>query len=249
MLSEWINPIYLNEDYIESLQETLIAKPEMKYLVLDNFFKTDKLDVMIKKHGSLNFSEKKDMYSHDGQILPYDGAVKFMDSFDYGYKLLFSKEWEEYIRRLVCVKSTDKTHSTVKLRYHRPHAKGFWIHTDSITRKLVFICYFNKNWKVSDGGLLQLWRVDESKDGNAIKVRATTDEKMDFLNHNIRLNTDTPGGGLPDERTDVDFVLVDQIVPIYNRVFICNFEENPTYHSVTPSGERARIGFVQWLET
>ena len=57
------------------------------------------------------------------------------------------------------------------------------------------------------------------------------------------------GGGLPDERNDVDFVLVDQIVPIYNRVFICNLEENPTYHSVTPSGERARTGFVQWLET
>jgi hypothetical protein len=246
MLSEWINPVYLDEDYIESLQETLKSKPEMKYLVLDNFFKTDKLDA---RHETLTFSERQDMYSRDGEVLPYDGSVKFMNHRDYGYDILFSKEWEAYIRKLACIESNEKTHSTVKLRYHKPHAKGFWIHTDSTIRKLVFICYFNRNWKVSDGGLLQLWRVDESKDDNALKVRATTDEKMDFLNYNVRLNTDTPGGGLPDERSDVDFVLVDQIVPIYNRVFICNLEENPTYHSVTPSNERARTGFVQWLET
>tara|TARA_Y100000004_G_C8869902_1_gene392785 strand:- start:79 stop:852 length:774 start_codon:yes stop_codon:yes gene_type:complete len=250
ILSDWINPIYLEESYIRLLQQTLKAKPEVKYLVLDNFFKTEKLDELIRRHKNLNFSEKKDMYSHiDGSLLPYDGAVKFMDKSDYGFDFLFSKQWTNYLKRLVSFKYKDRTDTVVKLRYHKPHAKGFWIHTDSIQWKIVCICYFNKDWKVSDGGLLQLWRPDECTLETALKVSPSTDSKMEFLSENIRLNTAQVGGRFPDgdNRDNIDFVLIDQIIPAYNRVFICNTEKNYGYHSVTPSNERERTGFVQWI--
>lgn len=248
MLSKWINPIYLEESYIRLLQQTLAAKPEAKYLVLDNFFRTNKLDELIRRHKHLEFSEKQDMYSHiDGSLLPYDGAVKFMDNSDYGFDFLFSEQWSNYLKKLVSLEYKDETETTVKLRYHKPHAKGFWIHTDSLDWKLVCICYFNKEWKVSDGGLLQIWRPDECNFDTTPKVRESTDSKMEFLANNIRLNTDSVGGCNPDERTSVDFVLMDQIIPAYNRVFISNIETNFTYHSVTPSNERERTGFVQWI--
>ena len=247
MLSKWINPIYLEESYIQLLQQTLAAKPEAKYLVLDNFFKKNKLDELIRRHKHLNFSEKQDMHSDDGRLLPYDGAVKFMEESDYGFDFLFSEQWSNYLKKLVSLEYKDETETTVKLRYHKPHAKGFWIHTDSIDWKVVCICYFNKEWKVSDGGLLQIWRPDECNFDTTPKVRESTDFKMEFLTNNIRLNTDSVGGCNPDDRTSVDFVLMDQIIPAYNRVFISNIEANLTYHSVTPSNERERTGFVQWI--
>jgi hypothetical protein len=67
---------------------------------------------------------------------------------------------------------------------------------------------------------------------------------MDFLNNNIRLNVTNPGGGFKEGNTK-DLLLVDQIVPVYNRVFICNFKDNPSYHSVTPSNGKVRENFVQ----
>ena len=246
-LEKWINPIYLDENYIQLLQQTLLAKPEAKYLVLDNFFRTNKLNEMIQRHKRLKFSERKDMYSHDGQLLPYDGAVKFMNRFDYGYDILFSKEWEKYVRKLVSLDYEGEVFTQVKLRYHKPHAKGFWIHTDSLKRKIVCICYFNKNWKVSDGGLLQLWRPDECMLETTLKVSHSVDSKMEFLSNNTRLNTSSVGGRSPDDRDSIDFVLTDQIIPAYNRVFIANLESNLTYHSVSPSNERERTGFVQWM--
>ena len=69
---------------------------------------------------------------------------------------------------------------------------------------------------------------------------------MDFLNNHVRINTRTPGGGFKDNE-DHDLVLIDQVVPVYNRVFICNFKDEPAYHSVTPSNGKERLGFVQWM--
>ena len=248
MLSKWINPIYLDESYIRLLQQTLLAKPEAKYLVLDNFFKTNKLDEMIRRHKRIEFSEQLDQYSHiDNSKLPYDSAVKFMDESNYGFDFLFSEEWSNYLKRLVSLDCKDETFTEVKLRYHKPHANGFWIHTDSLRWKIVCIAYFNKDWKVSDGGLLQLWRPDECSLETAPRVDAYLDSKMDYLTNNVRLKTSSVGGCRPDDRDLVDFVLTDQIVPAYNRVFISNIEKNLTYHSVSPSNERERTGFVQWI--
>lgn len=245
LLKSWLNEQYLDVNYIEDLAETMKAKPEIKYLVLDNFFKKEKIDKFIEDNKKLNFSEKLDMITSDGELLPYDSAVSFMTPNNYGYELLFSKEWFNYLSKLTSHSVSDKSYTEVKLRYHKAHAKGFWIHTDSGERNIVFICYFNKNWKVTDGGMLQLWRMDECECENTIVADGKMDYKMTYLN-NSRLHTSNPGGGFSDGKPH-DLVLVDQILPIYNRVFISNLQANPTFHSVTPSEDKERTGFVQWI--
>ncbi len=246
ILDEWINPYYLTDDAVDNIRESVLAKPSVKYAVLDNFFKINKLDELIEHHHKLQFSENLDRYTHDGKILPYDGAVCFAkQGVNFGSELFFDEEWHRYCCYLTNTKLGFPAGTEIKLRYHRPHADGFWIHTDSIIRSVVAIMYFNKNWQLSDGGVLQLWRIDEAVDQNAFTVNSPTG-RLDFLTKHVRIRTRTPGGGFPDQQPH-DLVLIDQIVPVYNRLFLCNFQYSPAYHSVTPSGNKARLGFVQWL--
>ena len=41
-------------------------------------------------------------------------------------------------------------------------------------------------------------------------------------------------------------ILLDQIIPTYNRMVLIEFTENPAYHSITPSSGRERYAIVQW---
>lgn len=243
-IDNWVNPIYLQDRVVEDIKQSIIAKPVAKYAVLDNFFIEEKIDELISKHSSLAFSEEADRVSN-GVVLPYDGSVKFADKNDCGADLFFDPEWHRYCAYVTGTKLSEPAGTEVKLRYHRGMADGFWIHTDSTIRDLVVIAYFNRDWKAADGGMLQLWRVDEKYDEKAFKVN-TPKGRMDFLSTQSRIHTSTPGGGFPDKGSH-DLVLIDQVVPTYNRVFICNLKDEPAYHSVTPSNGKPRIGFVQWL--
>jgi hypothetical protein len=243
--------MYLDPEYIKSLKETVKAKPEVKYLVLDNFFNEEILDELIKVHQTLEFSEAQDRILPDGTVLPYDGSVNFATRDHFGGDLFFSQEWHDYTSNLVNLEIPQPRGTDIKLRMHDTDAEGFWIHSDSnggvYGRDIVIIAYFNKGWTFEDGGHLQLWR-EEEIDAPGVKSVSWHDanQRMDFLTENIRLNVEGPGGGFKD-RPKKDLLLVDQIVPIYNRVFICNFKENPAYHSVTPSNGKKRQNFVQWI--
>jgi hypothetical protein len=250
ILKKWINPIYLDPKYIEVLKETVKAKPEIKYLVLDNFFNQEVLDELIKVHETLNFTEAFDRILPNGTVLPYDGAVNFATPNHFGADLFYSEEWHDYTTNLVNLEIKKPRGTDIKLRRHDDDAQGFWLHTDSTTgpngRDIVIIGYFNKGWETKDGGLLQLWREEEIEAPNTKKFswKDMTNVRMDFLAENIRLNIEGPGSGYTGTR---DLLLVDQIVPVYNRVFICNFKANPTYHSITPSNGKIRQNFVQWI--
>jgi len=245
-LEEWVNPYYLRDDVVDNIRESVDAKPSIKYAVLDNFFNTKKLDELISHHRHLSFSEDMDRKTRNGELLPYDGSVCFAQKgVHFGSELFFDDEWHRYCCYLTNTKLNFPAGTEIKLRYHRANADGFWIHTDSVIRSMVAITYFNKDRKMKDGGILQLWRIDEAFDQNAFVVDAPKG-RMDFLNSNVRIRTRTPGGGFPDNRAH-DLVLIDQIIPVYNRLFLCNFQHSPAYHSVTPSNNRERLGFVQWL--
>ncbi len=249
VLRDWINEYYLSTDGIETVRESVLAKPSVKYAVLDNFFKTDKLNTLITNHQHLPFSEEHDRRAHeDGSWLPYDGAVVFArPGVHYGHELFFAQSWHEYLAYITDAKLVFPTTTEVKLRWHKPDATGFWIHSDATIRTVVAIWYFNRNWKHTDGGLLQLWRVDEGQAPNTLLVNSPDPtQRLDFLTKHQRVRTSTPGGGFRDGQAH-DMVLIDQIVPIYNRLFVCNYQENPAYHSVTPSNGRVRTGVVQWL--
>lgn len=246
MIDDWINPVYLQEATVNAIRQSVLAKPDIKYAVLDRFFKEEMLNQLIAHHQQLPFSEEQDRRApQTGAWLPYDGSVVFaQEGVHFGSELFFDREWQEYCCYLLNAR-LQSTRTEVKLRHHRPNADGFWVHTDSTIRNIVVIGYFNQNWLASDGGLLQLWRVDEASDPNALEIN-NPQGRLDFLARCKRIRTRSPGGGFPDGGVH-DLVLVDQIVPTYNRVFLCDFGPNPAYHSVTPSGNRSRQGFVQWF--
>lgn len=245
MLSDWVNPHYLKPDVINRIRQSVMAKPTTKYTVLDDFFKEEMLDILIEQHKTLEFSERQDRYVGDNK-LPYDGAVVFANQSHIGADLFFGHDWHSYCCYLLDAPMPNPTIVEVKLRHHRPDADGFWIHTDGTIRSLVAICYFNKGWKASDGGLLQLWRplasTNDAPEYNNPKGR------MDFLAQHTIIKTRAPGGGFADGQVH-DMILVDQVVPEYNRLFLCSYHNDPAYHSVTPSNGRERTGFVQWLKT
>jgi len=251
VLEKFLNPMYLKPEYISLLQETIKSKPISKYLVLDNFLKEDILDQIIADHQLLDFSEKADRTAASGEWLPYDGALAGCRPDSLIGELLYSKEWQDYCLKIVGLPYDKKRRTEIKLRTHKEEATGFWLHSDAGgggggARDLVSILYFNKNWTYEDGGLLQLWKVDEADYEGTTKINYTDALKgrLDFLNTK-RLNA-RPAGIWPYDKQK-DLILVEQIVPAYNRIFICNFKDEPAYHSVTPSNGKVRQGFVQWL--
>ena len=249
VLEKFLNPIYLDASYIATLKETLKAKPLSKYLVLDNLLKPEILDQIIIDHQRLEFNEKLDRTGADGSWLPYDGALAGCDPNTLIGELLYSKEWHHYCLDLMGLASYPRR-TEIKMRTHKKEATGFWIHSDAHgggggKRDLVSILYFNKDWSAEDGGLLQLWTKDivDSPDTTTI-LPAQVTGRLDFLNSS-RLCV-RPAGFWPYPQAH-DLVLVDQIIPAYNRLFICNFKAEPAYHSVTPSNGKVRQGIVQWL--
>lgn len=248
VLDEWVNPYYLSDEAVFNIRETVAAKPGAKYVVLDNFFLESKLEELIEQHKTLEFNEELDRRAPGtGEWLPYDGALVYAKPGQHvGSDLFFDEEWHRYLAHLTHCRMDFPTQTDVKLRWHQKDAHGFWIHTDAVFRTMVAITYFNKDWRVEDGGLLQLWRPDEAKARDVFEVDRPKG-RMDFLTHHKRIRTSTPGGGFKDHRGPHDLVLVDQIVPAYNRIFINNYQDDPAYHSVTPSNGRERTGIVQWL--
>jgi hypothetical protein len=252
ILQDYINPLYLDPTYLNTLRESVKSKPISKYLVLDNFFKEEVLERIVTEHHQLDFNEKIDRTGAGGQLLAYDGALAGCSPGSLLGRLLYSQEWQQFLLNLMGLSETTRR-VEIKLRQHRKDADGFWLHTDSggggregWARDLVAITYYNKDWKAEDGGLLQLWRVDEA---NLPDTPLYTHEDglkgpMNFLNQ-PRIKA-RPAGVFPFDGPR-DFVLVEQVLPVYNRIFLCNFKEEPAYHSVTPSNGKIREGFVQWL--
>jgi hypothetical protein len=250
ILKDYINPLYLDSKYIETLKETVKSKPISKYLVLDNFFIEEVLDQIIEEHHQLNFDEKADRTAASGQWLAYDGALAGCNPESLLGRLLYSQEWQRFALDLMGLPDTQRK-TEIKLRQHRKDADGFWLHSDAGgggggARDLVAITYYNKDWKAEDGGLLQLWRLDDVDLPNTPLYTHADGLKgpMKFLNQ-PRIKA-RPAGVFPYNEPR-DFILVEQVLPVYNRIFLCNFKEEPAYHSVTPSKGKIREGFVQWL--
>jgi Rps23 Pro-64 3,4-dihydroxylase Tpa1-like proline 4-hydroxylase len=250
VMKEWINPIYLEPEYIQSLIESVKAKPETKYIVLDNFFVKSKLDELIDNHQKINFLPPPEP-KYNGEKVIYDAnavhAEKNPEHY-FGSELMFLKDFHDYISTLVGIQLEEGYGTQVRLRSHKPDSNGFWIHTDkdgnNIPRYMVALFYFNKNWKVSDGGLLQLWRLEETDYPDSVKVNPSS--SLELLN-NVRIKAEHVGGNLPDNKESIDMVMVDQILPSYNRLVLINFQHSPAYHSINPSHGKTRQGFVLWL--
>jgi hypothetical protein len=146
--------MYLDEEYINTLKEYVKCKPEIKYLVLDNFLQTDKIEAMIVKHQELSFSPNA-LHYQTLKPLPldikklYDANTIQMEhdpSLYYGAELFFSRYLHDYLADLVGVQLHENYETQVRLRSHEEYSNGFWIHTDigHMNRSLVAMGYFNK---------------------------------------------------------------------------------------------------------
>lgn len=240
ILRKWIQPKYLAP---QSLHDAVEAKPYIKYLVLDDFFNAKPLDDLIQKHHQLNFRE-------DDIGLHYDSTAMRISSHDkWGSELFFHKGWHEYCAYIVGVHLQKPGKTVVKLRQHPKEAKGFWVHTDiskNESKAMTVLGYFNKGWSKEDGGLLQLWRAYTLNNNHAPSYRWEDYEnkRLSFLSQetHFSITAVAPVGLLP-----LEVELLEQIKPIYNRVVFCDFQRNPAFHSITPSNNSVRNGFVQWL--
>jgi hypothetical protein len=248
VLERWVAPGYLSADRVRALAESAAAKPDAHYLVLDDFFVAEAADLLRQHLLTLEYSEDLDRQV-GGDRLPYDSAVKFAGPSDVGWELFEAPAWHAYCAALVGATLHDRRHSIVKLRRHRADATGFWIHSDAIAgeRSLVVVAYFNPGWSREDGGLLQLWREGDPTPHAARVISAPDPDKpLDVLTTESRIRTAAAGARVAPRRVR-EFVLVDEVVPEHNRLFVCNIQDHPAWHAVTPSRGRVRYGFVQWI--
>jgi hypothetical protein len=240
ILQRWIAKPYLTARRVRSLAESAVAKPVDRYLVLDDFFRTDAIDRLRDHCSTLQFVEDVRVINSK----KYDSDVKFADSTDVGWDLFNSPDWHSYCANLVGAVLSNQSKHGVKFRYYRPDATGFWIHTDSVPgeRSIEVVAYFNEGWSILDGALLQIWREDETAAPGVRTIEIYDAERS----MGARFHTHTADGVNVNPKAR-DFVLVDQVVPEYNRLFMCNLQTSAVWHSVTPSRGRPRYGFVQWI--
>jgi hypothetical protein len=234
-LNQWISDPYLSDRRIRSIAESVAASPVAKYTVLDDFFRPESFDQLHKVGLGASYSQK--------QNERFDSNYTRLSESDAGWDLFSCPEWHLYCAKLVGVTSQiDHIYST-NFHKHASNSNGFWIHRDDIKdkRTIVVIGYFNKEWASADGGLLRVWREDEAVAPGlkAIDVNRIKESPQLFQDPRVRCTFYGVG--------DRDYVLVDQIVPEYNRIVICNLQAANFWHSVTPSRNRERYGFIQFI--
>jgi hypothetical protein len=250
LLEEYINPIYLTLEGKERIKEDLKAKPNGSYVVLDHFFKEDILNKIVQEYNGYLFDPKADSIIANN-LAPFDGAAAEADPDTYLGALLYSKEWYAYCLELLDMNPL-RIFPIIKIRYNESDAKGYWIHNDKMTfngmqKFCTILGYFNKGWKLQDGGLLQIWQSSPVNVKNipSYEVEEYLDRELFLLEQN-RINI-MPYSEYWESNDKKDFILVDQIVPSYNRIVIFNLNDKALHHSVTPNKGRRRYGFIQWL--
>lgn len=242
VLRKWIQPQHLD---LVRLRETVLVKPTLRYLVLDDFFREDMIATLISHHASLHFEDDEPETNYHATAVRTDRALKIHA----GSELFLRRAWHRYLAYIVAARLRRPGRTVVKYRRHPPRARGFWIHTDrdpDMPKALVVLGYFNRDWRAKHGGMLQFWRAYQAAPSAPAPHRWDDylGKRLSFLTDQPRLTIE-----LPTEHGKMTAVvdLLDQILPVYNRVVICNFQHDASYHSITPSNGRARDGFMQWL--
>jgi hypothetical protein len=94
VLEKFLNPIYLDANYISRLKEDLKAKPNASYIVLDNFFKPEILNDIINEASTMQYNPKADSTesTNKNSKLPFDGAAVECDPDSILGELLYHKE-------------------------------------------------------------------------------------------------------------------------------------------------------------
>lgn len=222
------------------IREDARARPHMKYTVLDGFLIEARCAELLRRHARRHFV-RTDLHS------PFDSFLASGAPSQYGGELLFSPGWAHYLSALVDVAVPGSRPTKVMLRRHRRHANGMWLHRDrnaGSPATIGMFLYLNRGWTVEDGGLLQMWRTSPSTAPPENVVRWTHDKdlRLDFLQ---RPDLDVEVGDKNNQLATYHFALIEQIVPAFNRIVVCDFVSDPAYHSVTPGQSKIRYDITQ----
>ncbi len=242
ILRAWIQPEYLDP---RPLREDARARRSPRWVVANHFFVERRLEELARRHARLAFAA-------DDVGLNYHSTAARIDRLEdeVGLELFHHRRWQRYAAFVLDTELRDAGRTVVKYRKHPPAARGFWIHTDRDpvrSKALAVLGYLNRGWRSSDGGLLQLWDARPRRPGSRRALRrwdAFDGARLSFLEREPIVDVEAAA---PRGLTTVEARLVAQIVPAWNRVVFLDFRSGPAYHSVTPSGRRARMGFLQWL--
>lgn len=154
---------------IEDLKKSFDRKP-FKYVVIDNFLDSNIAESILAEFPDVtsDWVDAQGLHTKNKWTQPIveeNIAAKFyekMNSADF----LKSISYITNIENLVADKSlqgaglhqtTDKGFLNVHIDFNRHHKDH------SLDRRLNLIVYFNKDWKESDGGFLELWDMEENK--------------------------------------------------------------------------------------
>ena len=110
--------------------------------------------------------------------------------------------------------------------------------------------YFNKDWKYSKGGVFQIWNLTQvlnQEDSIDFYIKDSMSGNMNILEQKKVFAAEVVGRISPIKSQYGRVELYDEILPEYNRIVICDFVDNPLYHSITPGHQRDRYAVTQWL--
>lgn len=242
ILEKWINPYYLEAQTIKNLQQTCLSRPYLNYLVIDNFFNLSYLKDRLTKSGD-DFKWHETSQTFRRPLIKENPLSE----------IFLSKQWGQYLKKISGGDPDTKGTNIVSQQIKQAKdCNGYWIHSDKMspgrTKKIISLFYLNKNWKLSDGGMLQIWQEvapETSKHFPKFRVEDYINpikpKKLNFLNDETEVTIIEPAHTR-------SLLLIDQILPIENRLVVMNLSNNPGYHSVTPNMNKQRHLISQFFD-
>jgi len=161
-ITEWINPIYLDDKKLENIKTNFQKTKPFNYLSLDNFLIEEKAELL------LNTLKNEDCYLEDSDLYQFLRTVDFKD-----IKNPILKEFREFLKSEETIKFFEKmlgskisrkivdSHSLKLLNTHY-----LLCHDDLVLgRQFAFIFNLSKDFKEKDGGQFEIF--DTTKEAAA----------------------------------------------------------------------------------
>lgn len=240
-LRSWLAEPWLDP---RPLRDQVLACGSVRYVVVDGLLLPARMDEIRLMHETLALVP-------DYPDLNYDAHASRLDGRDVGpvMEFLLHPLWHAWVAFVLGVELRNPGRTVIKARRHAPESKGFWVHTDrddAQPKAAAALLYSNPDWRVEDGGLLQIWDVEPlpADKSDFLRWDDYRGRSLDFLHGAVELDIEVAAVvGLAPMRSR----LVDSIAPLDNRLVLLDFQAGESYHSISPLRNRARNGIVQWL--
>ena len=154
---------------IEDLKVYFDRKP-FKYVVIDDFLDKNVAESILEEFPEVNrdWVDARGLHTKNKWTQP---LVEENIAYDF-YKKINSTEFLSTLSYITDIEKLIPDESLQGAGFHQTTDKGFLnVHVDfnrhhndySLDRRLNLILYFNKDWKESDGGFLELWDMQKNE--------------------------------------------------------------------------------------